>query len=213
MDLEKSNFLLVAGKPAAGKSHAIRYILHLLHPDYNPDPVRFIIVFTTTKFNGAYAFLPQEYIHTKYDPEVLSSLIKIQQDTGAKYRAAVIFDDLLSTKAFSSDLFTQLATTFRHLRIDIIISTQYLYRVPPVTRECATRVLIFRQVTKRSLDALYESFGQFFKNAKEFSDYLLKNTGNYQFVLFKSNSSDEDVRKIYRIMKCPAEVPMFTYVY
>lgn len=209
-----SEIFIVAGKPLSGKSHFIKYLLMHLHPKFSNDPIKYMVVFTTTKFNGKYEeFLPAEYVHPRYDPGVLESLVRIQIETAAKSRAAVIFDDCLDARAFSSQLFLQLCTTFRHLRIDIIIASQYIYKVPPVVRECATRVAIFRQTTRRSLDALFESFGAWFNNLKEFQEYVLRATGNYGFIYYLANSAEESIPQVYKILKCPEEIPQFKYCF
>lgn len=214
LELGKSEFMLIAGKPASGKSHFIKYLMMNLHRDYSNDPIKYIVVFTTTKFNRAYSdYIPEQFVHDAYYPEVLESLLKIQSSNGASCRAAVIFDDCLPQKAFTSQLFLNLCTTFRHYRVDVIISTQYIYRVPPVVRECATRVVIFRQTTGRSIQALFESFGSWFNSGKEFANFLLASTGNYKFIYFIANSSSDDRAKVYKIKKCPAKIPEFKYEY
>lgn len=213
MELEKVNLILLSGRPAAGKSHAIRYIMLNLHSDYSKNPVKYAVVFTTTAYNGSFDYIPNGFVHNSYKPEILEEVIRIQQSTGGRHHAAVIWDDVLPSGAFNSDLVVQLFTTFRHLNITAICSTQYIYKLSPTLRECATRVLLFRTVTQRSVKALYESFGQYFKNEKDFSNYLLKNTNNYRFVLFKANSQSDKISEIYSVLKCPAQIPQFKYVY
>ncbi len=207
-------FSILVGKPASGKTYLLNYLLMLDHPDYNKDPFRYGVVFTTTKFNRHYeSLLPAEYVHSKYQPEVLQNLLDIQASTEGKHRAFVIFDDCLDQKGFASQLFTNLSTCYRHYKLDIFILTQYVYKIPPVVRECSTRVAVFRTTTKRSIEALYESFGAFFDNYVAFSKYILDNTGDYQFVWYIANSSAESIDDIYHIKKCPENVPKYRFEY
>lgn len=214
IDKVSPGFHLIVGKPASGKSFLLKYLLMLDHRDYNPDPIKYGIVFTTTKFNHFWEnVFPAAYIHQKYSAEVLQGLLDIQSETGAKSRAVVIFDDCLDARAFASQLFTNLATTFRHYRIDVYLVTQYLYKVPPTVRECSTRVAIFRTTTDRSLGACFESFGAFFKTATEFKKFIIENTGDYSFVWYIANSSAETIAEVYKILKCPENVPEIKFEY
>ena len=156
VDIVRPAFTILLGKPASGKSHLLKYLLLLDHLDDNDDPIQYAIVFTNTKFNHQWTELfPQEYVHPHYDPAVLQALMDIRAENSHN-RVAVIFDDCLDQKAFASQLFLNLSTQYRHFNINLFISTQYLYRIPPVVRECASRVAIFRLTTERSLKAAFE---------------------------------------------------------
>jgi hypothetical protein len=128
-------------------------------------------------------------------------------------RAAVIFDDCLDQKAFASQLFLDLTTQYRHYNISLFICTQYGFRIPPVVRECASRVGIFRLTTERSLKAAYESFGAFFKTYDEFRSYVIDETGDYKFVWYIANSSAENRDEVYHTAKAPPELPDVRFEY
>ena len=164
MDIQYSAFVILVGKPNSGKSYLLSYLLLPNHKEYSTEPFHYIICFTTTKFNRAWTeILPEEYVHPKYDADVLQFILDIQsQNTHIK--AAIIFDDCLNDAAFKSQLFTNLVTTYRHYNLSVFISTQYLYKVTPTICECANRVALFRTKTDRSLRAAYESFGAYFKS-------------------------------------------------
>jgi hypothetical protein len=171
-------------------------------------------VFTTTKFNKSYeSILPAEYIHSQYNPEALQSLLDIQKSTGRKHRAFVIFDDCLPQTAFKSQLFLDLCTTFRHYNLTVILSVQYLFKVPSVLRECTSRVAIFRNTTKRSVQGLFECFGGWFDNYKQFQKFVMDNTGDYKFIWYIANSSSDVRADVYQIKKCPARIPAVKYEY
>ncbi len=55
-----------------------------------------------------------------------------------------------------------------------MISTQWIYRVPPLLRECSSHVAIFQVQQKRSVQALYESFGYSFKDLQTFKDFVFQ---------------------------------------
>lgn len=213
MELADKFIAIVAGIPNMGKSNFIKYIMLQNHENYSKNPFRYGIVFTKTKFEGAYNFVPAKFVHSKYDPDVLQNLMKIQEDSLAKHRAFVIFDDCLDAKCFSSQLFSDLITTYRHWNISVIIATQYIYRVPPTIRECCRYAVMFRMTTKRSIQALFESFGTFFNNYEEFRKYLLEKTQNYYFILMDRNSKSDKVADVYKCLKVPSpeQIPEFAY--
>jgi len=210
MNLRAPFFLIIAGKPESGKSYLIKYLMMLNNPQYSGDPFQYGIVFTKTKFNGGYDYLPQKFVHSIYREEVLRNLLRIQSETQAQYRCFVIFDDCL--EAFNSNLFTDLSTQYRHYNISLIVSTQYIYKVPPTFRECASAAAIFRQTTERSIRALYDSFGQWFKDYGDFCEYLLENTGEHKFIMFDAKSAG-DKSSAYKIMKSPSNLPNFEYIF
>src|ERR1700679_1227227 len=139
----------------------------------------------------------------------------IQQETGAKYKAFVIFDDCLSTKAFSSQLFVNLTTGYRHWNISIIITTQYIFKLNPTIRECCRYAIMFFQSTKRSIQALFESFGTYFENYEHFKKYLSDSTENHGFVLMDRRSESRTIDGVYRVIKLPSpeKLPEFKYEY
>lgn len=213
LGIDSPNFILVSGKPAAGKSHFIKYLLMTQSAQFSKNALKYGVVFTTTKFNRAYEeFIPSGYIHSAYKPEVLQSLLDIQAANPIN-RAFVIFDDCLPAAAFSSQLFTNLATTFRHYNLTVIISTQYIYKVPPTVREVATRVAMFKMTTKRSIAALFESFGGMWNSYQEFAAQMQKSTGDFKFIYYFANSSSENRDDVYKVMKAPVNVPEFQYEY
>lgn len=213
IDLPTPSLTILVGKPGSGKSHLLNYLLTLGHPHYNKSPILYAIVFTTTKFNKQWSSIfPDDYVHPRYDPDILQGLIEIQQENSHN-RAAVIFDDCLDQRAFASQLFLDLCTTFRHLNIDLFISTQYIYKCPPVVRECASRVAMFRVTSERSLKACYESFGAFFKTYDEFRKYVIANTGDFKFIWYIANSSADNRDEVYINMKAPPTLPEIKFEY
>ena len=121
MNLQSPFFTIVSGMPMSGKSSCIRYIMCENNIKCTNDPFQFGVVFSNTAFENAFDYIPKKNVYGSYNPQVLQNLMDIQQETGAKYKAFVIFDDCLSTKAFSSQLFVNLTTGYRHWNISIII--------------------------------------------------------------------------------------------
>jgi len=197
---------IFSGKPKSGKSHLIKYFMYIHRNFFD-----YGIVLTKTKFNDGYDYVPDSYVHPDYNEDKIRSLMKLQADLvsdGIKKNAFVIIDDCL-TKQFDKQLFTDLITQHRHFNITVIISTQYIYKINPTIRECANFAIIFRQSTTRSLNALFESFGSHFNKFDEFKNYIVKNTGDYKFILVDINSTSDNIDEIYKVMKAPENIPKF----
>jgi hypothetical protein len=213
MQLEKPFFLLIAAKPNSGKSHLIRYIMTLNHADYHKDPFKYGVVFTNTSFNNGYDYIPSDYVHAQYNPDIIAKLMQIQIKNNCSHRAFCLFDDCLPLKGFNSQVWIDLATQFRHYNISLIVSTQYIYRIPPTQRECCTHFAMFYQATSRSINACYETIGSYFDNQKEFSKFITERLGNHKFVLFdtRGNIDSNDKNILYPVMTCPPKVKEVAY--
>ena len=87
--------VVCVGKPRSGKSNAVRYFL--LKNILNKKKFKFGIVFTRTKFNDDYNYIPEKYIYTEYKPELLkkymNGLEKLKKKTGVIPPNFVIMDD------------------------------------------------------------------------------------------------------------------------
>jgi tRNA uridine 5-carbamoylmethylation protein Kti12 len=207
MNINIPSIIIVAGKPGSGKSHFIKYWFYINRKNFD-----FGIVLTKTSFDDGYKFIPKDFIHPDYDEDKISALMKLQASLikkGIYKKAFIILDDCL-TKDFNNQVFQDLVTQSRHFNITLVISTQYIYKVNPTIRECANYAIIFRQSTKRSLEALYESFGQHFNKLDKFQQFVIDNTNDHQFVFVDINSSSDNINEIYKVMKVPDKIPKFT---
>lgn len=144
------------------------------------------------------------YIYSQFDENKLRQLINLQigqiHTAGKAKPAFVIFDDMVGSINFTSPLFSKLITTYRHYNILLIFTTQYLFKVPPVLRECTTYFITFKQPTKRSIQAIHETFMNEIDNYDECKGFIDSNTQDYQFIVVKPFESDD---KKYVISKAP----------
>lgn len=150
---------VLVGKRRKGKSFLARHILwskkHLFP---------FGCVFTTTKFNGFWQkMIPDEYIFDGYDEEKMDKIIQRQMKyadaDGVDPRIFVVLDDIVSEKGlrYSQSLY-RLFYNGRHLKIFLIITSQYAYSLPPGVRSNTDFCFIFKTRQKRQVDALAEDF-------------------------------------------------------
>ena len=210
--LKLNSSIIICGKPRTGKSHLIKYILYLFTCKKGLyERLSYGLVFTKTKFNHAYDYIPHSRVYDHYDPEALKQLMDIQSSIREQGYippyAFVVFDDCLGAFQFKSDLFKDLISNYRHYNIVPIISSQFITRIETVNRECVSHACIFRQYSKNAIRSCYESFGQRFDKESEFKEYMLKNTGSYKFILVNNESMSDDINSVYRVLKAPARIP------
>lgn len=206
MNIEIPSLIICAGKPKSGKSHLIKYIIYKYRHKF-----QYGIVMCKTSFNDGYDYIPEDFVHSKYDENKIKNLMKLQSkliENGIINDCFLILDDCL-TCDYNKELFTDLITQYRHYHITVIISTQYIYKVNPTIRECANYAMLFRQSTKRSIEAVYESFGAHFDNYESFKQYITNNTDDHKFIFVDINSDQDDIDNIYQVMKAPKKIPKF----
>ena len=95
INFDKPQIVVCVGRPRMGKSNAVKYFL--LKNILNKKIFKFGIVFTRTKFNDDYKYIPDKYIYTEYKPELLkkymNGLEKLKKKTGTIPPNFVIMDD------------------------------------------------------------------------------------------------------------------------
>lgn len=178
---------LIAGAPGSGKSYLTK---HLIYQYCKNRKFNHGLVITNTSFNDGYSFVPAKYVHSYYDEAVLQKFLDTQIES--KEPAFLVLDDCLGKAQFNSKFFMSFITTYRHYNITVFLTTQYIYAIPPVIRECCTYSYMFQQTTLRSNNALFETFGQCFENMKEFKAFLASHiTEEYGTVVCITQQGDK----------------------
>jgi len=137
---------IVIGPPKSGKTHLIRYLIQemVMRKDRSFD---YIIVFSRTAgVNNSFGYLPYRYVHSTYQPEMLQAVIDTQESRigqGQPSQCLLILDDVVGMVSWQNQVIDQLWSTYRHWDMSIIISTQYVYKIPPLIRESVDRAFIF----------------------------------------------------------------------
>ena len=205
IDFTKPQVGVFVGRPKMGKSNAVKYFI--LKNTINEKNFDFGIVFTRTKFNDGYDYIPDKYIYTEYKPEILQKymkgLEKIANDGKKIPPNFVIFDDLQGVLNRNDPILTNFVSSHRHYNCKaVFFCFQYLYGASPLLRECATFAVMFRSQGNRTLQGLYENFGQLFDNFEEFKKHFFKITKKkYNGMLYIQDISKK--KKNYLRFKAP----------
>ena len=175
LDFNTPQICLFLGKPKSGKSFALRH--QILKQTVDNKVFRYGLVFTKTKFNKSYDYLPDDYVYDNYNAEILQRYLDGLKELNEHelQPSFVIFDDIQGLLSSQDPSLTQLVSNHRHFKISVFFCFQYIYgrASTPVLRECTTLAFLFNSKGKRTLEALFESFGQLFDNFKEFKEYFL----------------------------------------
>lgn len=209
LDLSKNACLLFVGKCNKGKTNGIKFLLqkHSLDNFKGCAKYQFGIVFTRTKFNHDYDFLPDEYVIEGYDQEILARYLQGLEDEISKGKKTpknfVVFDDLIGLLSKNDPFLTNFLATSRHTNTHIYLATQHLKTGANTTlREVCTHGIIFNSKTFNTTQSLYECFGGLFANVKKFRKCLQETTKEpYSAMLYITDI--EDINKNYLSWKAP----------
>lgn len=179
----KKPFLMcIFGKPGEGKSALAQYVVY---EKFQQKAIDYVMVISNSSFNDDWKFLPAKAIKKIWTPELAKQITEFQKKKGRGH-LLVVLEDPVGSFPWDDKQVIQMIIMHRHLNISWIINVQYVNKLPPIYRECATFVAIFKQQMDRAKEALYLSYGGDFKDKKEFYDTLQKSTGNYYFLFFEA---------------------------
>jgi hypothetical protein len=179
----KKPFLMcIFGKPGEGKSALAQFVVY---EKFQQKAIDYVMVISNSSFNDDWKFLPPKAIKKLWTSELAKQITEFQKKKGRGH-LLVVLEDPVGSFPWDDKQVIQMIIMHRHLNISWIINVQYVNKLPPIYRECATYVAIFKQQMDRAKEALYLSYGGDFKDKKEFYELLQKSTGNYNFLFFEA---------------------------
>ena len=206
----KPIFVVMVGKSMKGKSYLTRY---LITDRFQSKKFEFGLVFTKTKFNDDYAFLPEKSVKQGYNEDVLkkyiANLTKIKEKQKKVPPNFLIFDDLVGVLSNQTDFFVNFVSTVRHFNTSVFICVQYLTgkkAITPIMREQTTHAIMFNSRTRRTLENLYESYGGLFDTLDDFKAYFMNATKEkYSAMLYLEANDERDEN--YITISAPENYP------
>ena len=209
LDFSEPQICVFLGKPRSGKSWALRW--NILKETVDNKNFRYGIVFCRTKFNKDYEYIPDEYVYENYDPMILQQYLDGLKKLDEKelQPSFIIFDDIQGVLSGNDAVLTSLNACHRHFKISVYYCFQYIYGrgSTPVLRECTTMAFLFNSKGKRTLEALYENFGQLFDSFNEFKEYYLACTKEKHTAMLYMQNVD-DIEENYLQFKAPSPKEM-----
>ena len=202
LDFTTPQISVFVGKPKSGKSWALRWCI--LKQTADKRHFKWGIVFTRTKFNGDYDYLPDDYVYEDYDPLILQQYLDGIKKLETIEPSFIIFDDIQGVLNGNDPVLTSLNACHRHYKISVFYCFQYIYGrgSTPVLRECCTLAFLFNSKGNRTLQALYENFGQLFDSFQEFKEYFLAITKEKHTAMLYIQDIDEKENN-YMLFRAP----------
>ena len=211
MELQLRNKIICfTAKRNSGKSQLLRYLLlkskHLFK--------KIFVICPTESVNRFYSdIIPKENIFDQYSEDWTENLIKKMTQINARKsekessHVLLILDDCCSDTNFhQSKSLKKLATRGRHIKIGVMLTSQYLFSVSPIFRNnCDT--LLVGQMNTQGVQLLMSEFMMGDITSKDFLDLYHSNTSDYGFLVINNNSSSDNsnIDTLYGSIKTPKE--------
>ena len=199
---------LFCGKTNSGKSQLMRYILTENLHNYN----KVFVISPTERINRFYSkLIPKNCIFDEFSEEWLENLMKHLSDLAEKgdelKRILLILDDVgAENDVKKSKSLQRIMCRGRHIKIDVWVSVQYIYMVPPLIRNQFDYIFA-GQGNRQSLEILADEFLFGDITRKQFQHLYHQNTKDYNFLVINTNSikNSDDLNEIYASIKTPPE--------
>lgn len=194
------------GKRHSGKSELLKYIVR----KHKEDFVKIFVISPTEQVNKFYQeFVPENCVFDGWKEDWVERLISKMTQVSVKEKhqnVLLILDDCCSDTNFNtSATFKKIFTRGRHIFISIIITCQYIYQIPPITRSNLDYVLC-GQMNSQSTQILADEFLMGDIERKEFIKMYHKYSKDYGFLLINNCSvkDSSDLNSIYGSIKVPS---------
>lgn len=217
LEISIPGMVVLNSKPGGGKSHMLRYIMYLYRDLFDHGIAFSKSTFRTTnldyipQFPGPDAKKNLNFKHLHYKPEILQAFLDGQAADPSKLGFVVVDDDISDPNMWYSQPMIDAATMYRQYNILLVINTQHTNRVSTTIRECASQVGLFAMDTHNAIHACWESYGQEFRNDRDFYAWFGRTLGDVkQHNCAWKNKIDG---KPYVIVRAPPQIPDFRIEY
>ena len=201
MDIDHPMNVLAVGKKKSGKTNLIKHLL-LRNSLYN-QYFQFGMVFTNTKFDEEYSYLPDRYVIDGFDIEKFEEYRRHVQDMEEIQPNFLIMDDLVAVVKDQPE-FVNFICNHRHYKTSVMVSAQYFRRgVPTALRENTDVAFFFRTMNEGTLKSLWESYGQIVPKFKEWKGVFLENTREKFACIRYLGDGEMDRDEIFQVYKAP----------
>jgi hypothetical protein len=202
--IDDDKIICCSGARGSGKSYLLRDLLY-----HKKDIPVGTVISPTEEANKFFSdFVPQTFIHDKYTPQLLESVIKRQKMVTKRYhtgesdidrRAFLIMDDCLYDNKWKNDEnIRQIFMNGRHYKILYILTMQYVLGIPPTLRTNIDFTFIFRENIVANRKRLYDNFAGMFPSFETFCQVMNQCTENYEcLVIHNSSKSNKIIDQVY----------------
>lgn len=156
-------FIVLIGKPKSGKTYAVKSLMAQFQKH---QPFTFGIVWTGTKFNNAYDFLPDNRVMETYSEDSLLGYIDVlkkkQKASGKPNKPNfLILDDLMGIVKWNDTRIVNWTGNFRHTNTTVFVTAQRLAQgTSTCLRDFTDIAIMFNATTLSAQEHLFDAYGQ-----------------------------------------------------
>ena len=208
----------IIGKRGTGKSLLLKDII------YHKKNIEIGAVISPTEDYKQFfeTFIQKKLIHHEYDNSILLNLKEKQAED--YINRFLIMDDCDVDIPKNNPYFNMAFHQFKLFKINILLTTQVLYHLPPSLRNNVDYVFIFRDNTKSNRRKIYENYGGMFETFEQFSAIMDKCTENYECLVIDNTSLSNkiedqifwykaDEHEDFYVEQTEEDESMFNYIY
>eukprot|EP01132_Coremiostelium_polycephalum_P009382 gene9382-11525_t len=197
---------LVIGKRRTGKSYFIRYLCYHIREHF---PMVIVMTKTGDVNRWWHQCVDYDHIFGEWRPDIIHALIQRNKKilTSSELKKVVnpnvllILDDIIGENSFKTDTdLSDLFTLGRHVKICLILATQYVYGVGPLARGNTDYIFSCVQTQKRQRDAIADDYGDII-DKKDFLGYLDDNTQDNNMLVIDLSVNSSDPTKVFSTVK------------
>jgi len=133
--------------------------------------IHILFVFTSTK--------KMTFMTTRLTPSMMCKMIgylpnwkKAEAISHRGKNILLVFDNFIGLVNWKAPIVDEVFSTHRHNNVSILVATQYPNKLPTLIRKVSWQACIFKQGTRWSQKAIYDSYGESYGSVKEFVDYM-----------------------------------------
>jgi hypothetical protein len=170
-----------------------------------------IIFSGTENANPFYGdFIPDTFIHSEYNPELIETVLvnqgkKIREsrkqglgDSGClpENRFFIVLDDMLAdANAWKKERTIQeIFFNGRHFNIFFILTMQYPLGIPPALRSNIDYVFVFNEPSIKNRKKIYDDYGGVIPTFDHFQNILDSCTQNFECLVIKTSGNSSDIK-------------------
>ncbi|BCU09355.1 hypothetical protein [Sicyoidochytrium minutum DNA virus] len=187
--ISDGSVIVLVGKRGSGKSTVAQDLM-----SYQRHCKRGLCIAGTEQANPFWGqYIPECFIHHRFDEELVYQLLRDQNAIFEKYGkhepTFAIFDDLMYDPGFlKTEAMRMLFMNGRHSKITILVAAQYMMDVPPAMRTNTDYVFIMKENSRVNRMRLYDNYPGVFDSYEDFYSVLKTCTDNYESMVLNTKS-------------------------
>lgn len=197
--------ILCLGKRRSGKSFLVRDIFY--HHRHMPCGVVFSGTEEANPFFGD--FIPDSFIHSDYDPELIQSILNKQKRKIREAKTSgkspdgklpsnnkfIVLDDMLhDAQNWKRDkTIKNIFFNGRHYNILFILTMQYAQAIPPELRSNIDYVFIFNESSVANRKKIYDAYAGMIPSFDHFCNILDACTQNFECMVIKTSGNSTNL--------------------